>query len=275
MAVGASPVGNPTVGDRLAGYELEELLGQGATGVVYRARRTGRPGSVALKLLRAELVDDPVDLERFIREAALARGFEHPNLVEILDAGVADRRPYIAMTYVEGLSLDARLRGRGALPAADAVALVEEIAAGLDVLHRNGIVHRDVKPGNILLARDGRAVLTDLGLAKAKSLAVLTHAGTPLGTVGYMAPEVIRGESATRSSDVYALGCVAVEAFTGRPPFEGSRLEIAVAHLDATPPEAGRPAVARVIRWALEKEPAARPDSAGAFGDALRSAAGV
>jgi serine/threonine protein kinase len=267
------------VGHRLGPYRIEARLGQGGMGVVFRARHAdGRV--VALKVLRDELTADGAYKRRLAREARAAAEVDHPNLAQVLEAGEADGRVYLAVRYVDGRSLAERLRAEGPLPVADLVRLAADVGAGLDALHRRGIVHRDVKPANILLGADGTAVLGDFGLAKGRAYTVLTKPGQVLGTIDYLAPELIRGEPAGPPSDLYALGCVLFECIAGAPPFAGRGiLRIGMAHLEEEPgdPAAGRtdiaPDVAWTVRQALAKDPARRPTNATALARMLRLAA--
>jgi serine/threonine protein kinase len=268
------------VGQRLGPYRIEARLGQGGMGVVFRARHDGDGRTVALKVLRDELTADEGFRRRLAHEARAAAAVEHPNLAPVLEAGEADGRVYLAVGYVQGRSLAERLAGEGPLPVADLVRLATEVGAGLDALHRRGIVHRDVKPANILLAADGTAVLGDFGLAKSRAWTVLTRTGQVVGTPTYLAPELIRGSSATPLSDLYGLGCVLFECLAGSPPFAGrSVLQVGMAHLHEEPPDpaAGRadipPALAWTVRQALAKDPARRPPSVTALARMLRLAA--
>jgi serine/threonine protein kinase len=267
------------VGHRLGPYRIEARLGQGGMGMVFRARHDdGR--TVALKVLREELAADEAFRRRLAREARAAAGASHPNLAPVLEAGEADGRLYLAVRFVDGRSLAERLAARGPLPVDQVVRLAAEVGAGLDALHRRGIVHRDVKSANILLAADGTAVLGDFGLAKSRAWTVLTRPGQVLGTLDYLAPELIRGEPAGPLSDLYALGCVLYECLAGAPPFAGRGvLRIGMAHLEEEPgdPAAGRddvpPALSWTVRQALAKDPARRPTSAAALARMLRLAA--
>jgi serine/threonine-protein kinase len=269
------------MGDRLGPYRLEVLLGDGATGAVYRAL-DGRTGTtVALKLLRADLSENPVFVARFEREARIARESVHPHLVPVLDAGAVDGRHYLATAYVDGTTLERLVSSSEAMRIGDALRIVAEVASALDVLHARGVVHRDVKPSNVLLDTERRSLLTDFGLAKGPAYTVLTRPGQLLGTPHYLAPELVRGEPATRAGDVYALGCLAYACLTGSPPFTGTSLiEVTVAHLDAEPPDIRRSrpdatlALAAALTSALAKEPARRPRSAGAYALALLRAQG-
>jgi serine/threonine protein kinase len=267
------------VGQRLGPYRIEGRLGQGGMGIVFRARHDdGR--TVALKVLRDELAADDGYRQRLAHEARAAAEVDHPNLAPVLEAGEADGRLYLAVRYVDGRSLAERLAVGGPLAVGELVRLAADVAAGLDALHRRGIVHRDVKPANILLAADGTAVLGDFGLAKSRAWTVLTRTGQVLGTANYLAPEVIRGQSATPLSDLYGLGCVLFECLAGASPFAGRGvLRVGMAHLQEEPgdPAAGRddvpPALGWTVRQALAKDPADRPPSAVALARMLRLAA--
>jgi serine/threonine protein kinase len=249
-------------------------------GIVFRAvgDRDGR--TVALKVLRDELCQDQAYRRRLAREARAAAEVDHPNLAGVLEAGEADGRSYLAVRYVDGRSLAGLLRTDGPLALPRLLRLAAEVGAGLDALHRRGLVHRDVKPANIMLAGDGTAVLCDLGLAKGLAYTVLTRPGQVLGTVDYLAPELIGGEPAGPASDLYALGCVLFECIAGAPPFAGrGLLRIGMAHLQEEPgdPAAARadipPAVSWTVRQALAKNPGRRPPSGTAFSRMLRLAA--
>jgi serine/threonine-protein kinase len=267
-------------GDTFGPYRLEELLGEGGMGLVFRAARADDGATVALKVLKRALIEDPVYARRFVHEARSASAVRHPNLVPILDAGELDGRQFLAVAYVRGRTLENRLRADGPLPLGDVVRLAEEVGAGLDALHEHGLVHRDVKTANILLDDDGTVRLTDFGLAKGRAYTVLTRPGQVMGTLDYLAPELIRGQPATAASDVYALGCTLFECVKGKPPFgDRSALQVGMAHLDEQPPDpgAGRdgwPAeVSAALLQALAKDPEARPSSAGAYAADLRAAA--
>jgi serine/threonine protein kinase len=273
------PAAADLVGRRLGPYRIEARLGQGGMGVVYRASDDdGR--TVALKVLRDELVADDAYRRRLAREARAAAAVDHPNLAPVLAVGEAGGRLYLVVRYVDGRSLAERLAAGGPLPVGELVRLTGQVGGGLDALHRRGIVHRDVKPGNILLAADGTAVLGDFGLAKHHAWTVLTRPGQVLGTLDYLAPEVIRGEPAGPLSDLYALGCVLFECLAGAPPFAGRGvLRVGMAHLEEEPgdPGAGRgdvpPTLSWTVRQALAKDPAGRPTSGVALARMLRLAA--
>ncbi len=228
--------------------------------------------------MRPELSENALYAQRFAREARVAREVEHPNLVPIVDAGEVGRHRFLAMAYVEGPTLETRIRDR-ALELDETMQIIADLAAGLDALHRQGLVHRDVKPSNVLLS-EGRAVLTDFGLAKGPAYTVLTRPGQLVGTPHYLAPEVIRGEPAQPASDVYALGCVAYACLVGEPPFvDDNVFQVTVSHLESEPPTlASRgcqipAALARAVLTALRKEAGDRPASARAYALALWNAA--
>ena len=265
-------------GDKLGGYTLEESLGEGGMGLVFRARaEDGR--EVALKVLKIELAGDLVFQHRFRQEARAAAEVHDPHLVPIIEAAEADGRHYLAVDYVPGGSLGDRISESTTLGIAELVRVISEVAAGLDALHGAGIVHRDIKPHNILFSADGTAMLTDFGLAKGPAYTVLTRPGQVMGTLDYLAPELIRGQPATPLTDVYALGCLAFECATGKAPFADKGIfEVGLAHLEEPPPDPAAdrselsPGLAAALLSALEKDPADRPASAGAFADALRRA---
>jgi serine/threonine protein kinase len=249
--------------ERIGRYRLDGVLGEGATGVVYRA--TDGDAEVAVKVLRES---DPVAIRRFVREERLARAAESRHLVPILELGEG----YLVMPLYRGGSLAARLRAEGRLGVDETVDLAAQIAKGLDALHARAIVHRDVKPSNVLLDGAGVAALADFGLARGADSTQLTREGQLVGTAHYLAPELIEGKDATPASDVYALGCVVYECLAGQPPFTGRDPgEIGFAHLVEPPPDprTSRPElsadVACAVLTALEKEPTARPTTATAL----------
>jgi serine/threonine protein kinase len=270
-----------SLGELLGPYRLESVLGEGAVGVVFRATRVLDEEVVALKVLKRLLSRNEVYRQRFVREARVASEVRHTHLVPILDLAEARGYHYLVVAYVEGGSLADRIAARGALPVEDTVRLAAEMASALDALHRSGIVHRDVKPSNVMLDPEGRAAVTDFGLAKGPAYTVLTEPGQVMGTLDYIAPELIRGEETGPPADVYALGCVVHECLAGTPPFADRRLfEIAAAHLDDTPPDVSElradvpRAVAEVLQRAMAKEPAERPRTGTAFANLLRAATG-
>ncbi|MGH3035292.1 MAG: serine/threonine-protein kinase [Gaiellaceae bacterium] len=268
-------------GDTLGPYRLDAVLGEGSMGIVFRAERTSDGTVVALKVLRRMLSRDPVYKQRFLREVRVASEVRHRHLVPIHEAGEADGYDYLAVSCLSGGTLGDRVEAEGPLPVADCVVLAAEIGAGLDALHAHAIVHRDVKPSNIMLDEAGRAALTDFGLAKGRAYTVLTKPGQMMGTLDYIAPELVRGEQAGPASDIYGLGCVVYEALTGAPPFGGRRAsEVAVAHLEQEPPDPRTvrpelpPDVGRIVLAALAKTPRDRPRTGAAFAHLLGAAAG-
>jgi serine/threonine-protein kinase len=268
----------PRPGARLGPYTLEEVLGRGQVGTVFRA--AGPHGEVALKILRAELAADASYRRRFEREGELAAGLDHPHLVPVVDHGEADGLPYLAAPLVPGGSLADRLE-QGPLPLDELVRVVGHVASGLDALHRTGLLHRDVKPSNVLLAEGGAAALGDFGLARGDAHTILTQAGRVAGTADYLAPEAIRGEPLGPRADVYALGCLAYECATGTPPFAAaaSVVDACRAHLleePADPVDARadlpRP-FAGALLTALAKAPERRPATGTAYALLLRAGA--
>ena len=271
-----SDASTPELGTRIGPYLLEGVLGEGGMGIVFRASR--EDGSVvALKVLRPELSDDEAYRRRFEREGRIASSLTHPHLVEVVDAGEADGWSYLASRFVPGESLAERLERDGPLPVETVVQIAGEVGTALDTLHASDLVHRDVKPSNVMLAERG-AELTDFGVARATADSVLTAPGRVVGTVDYLAPEVIRGETAQPPADVYALGCLLYECLTGAPPF-GSRpfAEAAVAHVSEEPPDPSRRDLPRqlwtALRHGLAKDPADRPPTATAYALMLRVSA--
>jgi Protein kinase domain len=268
----------PELGQTFAGYTIESVLGRGGMGTVYLATHERLKRKVALKVLVVELADDSVFRERFIRESQLAASLDDPNIVPIYDADEHDGVLYIAMRYVEGTDLRALLVDKGRLSFERTVNVVEQVASALDAAHASSLVHRDVKPANILLAEPGgKAFLSDFGLAKTSTSERMTRTGSFLGTVDYCSPEQIEGRPLDGRADVYALGCVIHQCLTGRPPFPRESDVAAIkAHLQDPPPRASatRPelpaAVDDVLATALGKEPSDRFATAGALANALR-----
>ena len=265
-------------GDLVGGYRLEETLGEGAGGLVFRARAPGGD-EVAVKVLRPERANDDVLRARFTREARVAREIDSRHVVPILEVGELDGVVYLVLPFYSGGSLAARLRMRGPLDLDHAVDLAAQLGRGLDAIHARGILHRDVKPSNVLIAGDGAAALADFGLARTAESTRLTEEGHVVGTPHYLAPEVIEGRDATRASDVYSLACVLHESLVGTPPFGGRALaEIAFAHLVEAPPDPSElrpelpPDVGRALRGALAKDPAERPPTGTALARLLHVA---
>jgi Protein kinase domain len=264
---------DPRLGTTVADYHVVALAGRGGMSVVYRARdeRLGR--DVALKLLAPELTDDEQFRKRFLRESRIAASLNHPNIVPVYSAGEIGGMLYLAMRFVDGADLKALLRRESRLEPARALALLGQVASALDAAHGHGLVHRDVKPANILLegASLETAYLADFGLTKAEaSRAGATATGQLVGTLDYVAPEQIRGQTLDGRADVYALGCVLYECLTGKPPFpHASEVAVLYAHLHEVPPQASElrpglpPALDVSLARALAKQPEERHPSAG------------
>jgi serine/threonine protein kinase len=271
--------GNGRIGTELGGYRLVESLGRGGTSVVYRAEhvRLGRPA--ALKILTPALGEADFS-ERFLRESRLAASLDHPNIVPVYDAGEERGLLYIAMACVDGRDLKALLAEEGRLPLGRALRIVGQIGSALDAAHARGLVHRDVKPANILLATDDRAYLSDFGVVKELSSGGVTRTGSFVGTIEYCAPEQIEGRAVDARTDVYALACVLYECLTGTPPFHRpSEVAVLNAHLHTPPPRLTSvapelpSALEQVVAKALSKSPLDRYASCGDFLAAARTAA--
>ncbi|WP_157388375.1 serine/threonine-protein kinase [Nocardia terrae] len=267
------------MGDRRFGpYRLENLLGNGGTGQVWRAHDTRTERTVALKLLAREFAADDVYRQRFQREARTAARLNEPHVVPIHTFGEHDGQLFIDMAYVDGSDLGKLLRTRGRLPPATAVDLVSQVAGALDEAHRRGLVHRDVKPSNIIVTPNGFAYLIDFGTVQQRGLTTITGQNLVVGTPAYMAPERFTG-TAGPSSDIYSLACVLYESLTGRRPFPESDAPGQMhAHLTADPPHLTDidPALPReldrIVTRALAKNPNERYATAGAFAAAARTA---
>jgi len=267
------------LGDVLGGrYRLVELLGQGGMARIYRATDSQLGRDVAVKVLHREFGRDPDFVARFRQEAQAAAALSHPGIVGVYDFGTDDEGPYLVMELVDGEDLASVLRRNGPLPPRQAARLVAEVGRALNAAHDRGIVHRDVKPGNIMLTATGRVKVTDFGIARAWADAGLTLPGTTLGSVHYFSPEQALGEPATAASDVYSLGIVLYELLAGRRPWEGdSAAAVAMARISAPPPRVSDvrpsvpPALEAIDRKALARDAAARFPSAGAMADALEA----
>jgi serine/threonine-protein kinase len=260
-------------------YRLIAPLGEGGMATIWRAVDEQLDREVAVKLLRPQFSADAGFAARFKQEARSAGGLSHPNIVSVYDYGTdgADGEQYIVMELIEGRDLSALLQDRGALSIDDAVRVAIGVAGALEVAHRKGIVHRDVKPGNILITDAGDVKVTDFGIARAVSEASMTVTGTTLGSVHYFSPEQARGDEVTGASDVYALAIVLFEMLTARRPFEAdSAAAVALKRLNEdapTPSAIGHPLPAgleSILMRALSREPAERFPDAGAFAEALR-----
>jgi len=269
-------------GSVFAGYRIEEVAGQGGMGRVYRATQVALERSVALKLIVPELADDPDFRARFKRESLLAASIDHPNVVPVYEAGEADGRLFISMRWVDGTDLRTLIFEEGRLEPARALAILRQLAGALDAAHRSGLIHRDVKPANVLVTRDGEehAYLTDFGLTKrAASETGLTATGHFIGTPDYTPPEQIKGERADARADVYALGCLLFHCLTGNPPYpRDSEVAKMYAHLQEPPPSVADvlPSAPReldvAIGRAMAKEPDDRYPSTGDLARAVSAA---
>ena len=269
------------VGTRIGEYRIESLVGVGGMGQVYRA--TAGDGSlVALKLVKRDFARDETFRRRFRREARIAQTVHNAHVVPVRDTGEYDGLPYLVAQFIEGTTLEQRLEHEGRLDVPTTVQICAQVADGLQALWEAGMVHRDVKPGNILLDLAGRAYITDFGLVKDSQGSVLTRPGQALGSLDYMPPEQIRGEPVTGAADTYSLGCVVFECVYGRPPFahhEGMR--VLWAHLQDEPPDPSAertdiaPGFAPALNAALRKEPSERPRTSVEYAHSLAQAAGV
>jgi serine/threonine protein kinase len=268
----------PEPGTELAGYRIERLVARGGMGEVYEATQRSLERRVALKLISEQLGLDESFRARFRREARLAASIDHPNILPVYEAGeLPDGRLFLAMRFVQGLDLSDLLKERGVLDSHEAVAILSQIGLALDAAHDRGLIHRDVKPANVMLEQvhtDWRAYLTDFGLAKPHREDVSEHtaAGVVLGTIDYMAPEQITGQAMDGRADVYSFGCMLYQCLTGEVPYRrDTPTATLIAHTNAPVPvpSAANPAVPRVldlvVRRAMEKDPEKRVHSAGAL----------
>lgn len=265
-------------------WRLEDRIGQGAMGSVFKGRDLETKEAVAVKVLAPEHCRKPKVLARFEREAELMIQLRHPNIVQLLGHGRLRALPYIVMEFLDGLTLSEVLEARGGtLPVAEVVALVKPIAAGLAFLHRNGLVHRDIKPQNIFLTTKGRVTILDLGVVRDQHNPGLTKPGAMVGTPYYMSPEQILGlEDIDRRTDVYALAAMTFELLTGRPPFLGSNnFEVLYGHKNTAVPEAEKlakgvtKAVSQALVHGMAKRREERPETASEFAAELEAAAGA
>jgi serine/threonine-protein kinase len=243
-------------------YELEELVGTGGMSSVYRAHDRLLERDVALKVLHPQFTADTDYVERFRREARSVARLSHPSIVTVIDRGEQDGRQFIVFEYVRGENLKTLLQRVGPLPEEEAVRLALQIARALGFAHDNGLVHRDVKPQNVLLNGDGQAKVTDFGIARSLDVGGLTQTGTVMGTSDYIAPEQARGSQVDAQSDIYSLGTVLYELLTGEVPFPGDNfVAVALRHINEPPPSVRErrpnvsPRLDALIRRAMAKEP--------------------
>jgi serine/threonine protein kinase len=260
-------------------YRVEDVLGRGGMASVYLARDAELERRVAVKVLADHLADQPDFRDRFLREARLAAQISHPNVVQVFDVGEEDGKPFIVMECVEGSTLADELKERGRLEPEEVVDLALQICGGLEHAHATGLVHRDIKPHNLLLRPDGTVKIADFGIARAAETTRLTEIGSVLGTAAYLAPEQALGEEVTASADIYSLGCVLYELLTGRTPYVFQTLpELVVKHREETieplrelRPEITEPLEAAIMH-SLARNPDYRPESAAAFAGELAAA---
>ncbi len=257
-------------------YRVEDVLGRGGMASVYLARDGELERPVAVKVLAEHLADQPGFRDRFLREARLAAQLSHPNIVQVFDVGEEDGTPFIVMECVEGSTLADELRARGPLEPEEVVDLALQICGGLEQAHAAGLVHRDIKPQNLLLRPDGTVKIADFGIARAAETTRLTQMGSVLGTAAYLSPEQALGEEVTASADIYSLGCVLYELLTGRTPHVFKTLpELVVKHREEAiqPLRELRPEVPErleaAVMHALARNPQYRPESAAAFAEEL------
>ncbi|HEV2974959.1 MAG TPA: protein kinase [Solirubrobacteraceae bacterium] len=263
-------------------YRLEGRLGFGGMSTVHLALDIRLERRVAVKLLAEHLAEDPTFVSRFQREAQAAARLVHPNIVQVFDSGrdEATSQYFIVMEYIEGKSCAEILRDDGWVEVDEAIAIIDQACEGLHYAHRHGVVHRDVKPGNLLRAREGEVKLADFGIAKATEQSSITQVGSVLGTAAYLAPEQARGEEAGPRADLYALGVVTYQMISGRLPYEASSLtELALKQQQEEPPlldtlvAAVRPELAEAVAISLALDPSERYETAREMGRALSDGA--
>ena len=275
----ADATGDPRLGTVIAGYRIEERVGRGGMGVVYRAEHLNLQRRAAVKIIAPDLAESEGFRERFTREARIAAALQHPNIVTVYDAGEVDGLLYLAMQFIQGEDLAAILRKDGRLRPYRAIDVCRQVASALDAAHAMGLIHRDVKPANVLI--EGRnAFLTDFGLTKRLdgTHAQLTRAGDVVGTIHYVAPEQIEGRKVSARSDVYSLGCLLYHCLAGQVPFSlDTDVAVIYAHLSEDPPALSslRPELPEgldaVMAKALDKSPDRRFPSCGDMISAARA----
>ncbi len=278
-----SVLGDPRIGSEIAGYRIERLLGRGGMSVVYLAHDPRLDRRVALKLLAPELSEDERFRERFLRESKLAASLDHPNVIPIFEAGEAEGVLFIAMRFVEGGDLKRLLAEEGPLEPARTVGILERVADALDAAHKRGLVHRDVKPGNVLISEDDHVYLSDFGLTKqAGSESGVTETGQFVGTADYVSPEQIEHQDVSGRTDEYALACVLYECLTGQAPFRGeSLMGVLWGHMnrDATPAsetnEELPSEIDAVLARGMAKQPGERYATCGELGQEAAASLGL
>ena len=273
--------GRVVAGGTLAGYRVLELAGRGGTGEVYRARDERLQRDVALKLLSPDYASDATFRARLVRESQLAASLDHPNVVPVYGAGESDGHVFIAMRFVDGTDLGAELR-QGPMALDRVIEVAAQTADALDAAHQQGLVHRDIKPSNVLVDARGHCYLTDFGLSRSVGDPARAADAALAGTVGYVAPEQVRGDDVDGRTDLYALTCMLFEMLTGELPFRRTTdVATLFAHLEEDPPSAAalRPelpgAIDEVVARGLAKDPADRQDSCTALVDEARAALGL
>jgi serine/threonine-protein kinase len=269
-------------GSTFGGYQIESVVGLGGMGILYRARQLRLDRLVALKLVEPEVARDPVVRERLRREARTVAALDHPNVVPLYEAGEEDGTVYIVTRWVEGTELGTLIQAEGPLEPTRAARTAAQVAEALEMAHEMGLVHRDIKPSNVILTPEDHVYLTDFALAKrAESAPGLTRSDRMLGTVDYVAPEVIEGSEPDARSDIYSLGCLLYEALAGEAPFADQKGGMAKmwAQVNADPPALRErrgdvpQALDDVVQVAMAKAPERRP-AAAAFRKSVLAAVG-
>src|SRR5918992_466696 len=259
------------IGER---FRLEEKVGSGGMSSVYRAFDPTLERRVAIKMMHRDISSDPDQLERFRREARAVARLNHPHVVTVIDAGEDDGAPYIVFEYVEGETLKDRIRRLGRLPVSEAVAYAIEIGRALEAAHASKLVHRDVKPQNVLIDRDGRAKVTDFGIARSLETAGLTATGRVLGTTDYVSPEQAMGQDVDETSDVCSLGVVLYEMLVGDVPFKAeTQVGVAMKHVNEPLPDVlvKRPEVSAAVASLVDRAPTKDPrDRYASVGEMVR-----
>ncbi len=268
---------DPEPGSIIGGYELVDEIARGGMGTIYRARHVSLGSQVAVKVLKRDLASRPDTVKRFIREGKLIARLDHPGIIKVFDVGRQGDFYYIIMELVEGRNLQQVVDQDGPLPIRKALDIARQVALALHHAHRNGVIHRDVKPSNLILSKDGTVYVTDFGIARLLDQdTALTRAGSLIGTPSHMSPEQCRGSGVDERSDIYSLGATLYTLVSGRPPFKSkstARLVIQLLH-DNPPPietlvERLEPEVARCIKRMMAKHPAARYQTANEVADAI------